>query len=107
MSERFTVRVAVAADGPALTRLAALDSRPVPRGRLLVADVDGELWAAVALDGLGGIADPFRPSGELVMLLRQRARQLGRVDGAPRPGRLRSVAVRLRRAPDGPLGESA
>jgi hypothetical protein len=107
VTDRFTVRGASPADGPALTRLAALDSKPLPRGRLLVADVDGELWAAVALDGLRTVADPFRPSGELVLLLRERARQLERSHGGARRGRLRAIAVRLRRAPEAPLGESA
>jgi hypothetical protein len=106
VSDRFTVRLASTADTAALMRLAALDSRPLPSGRLLVAEVGGELWAAVALDGPGAVADPFRPSGELVLLLRERARQLDRAAGAPRRGRVRAAIARLRRGADA-LGETA
>ena len=107
MSERFTIRVAGAGDAAALTRLAALDSRPVPRGRVLVAEVGGELWAAVTLDGGAAVADPFRPSGELVALLRERARQIERAAGARRRRRLRAGVARLGRDPDAPLGDAA
>lgn len=71
-----TIRSARAEDRPALAVLAALDSSPEPDGELLVAEVGGELWAAQPVDGARGIADPFRPSGELAFLLAARARQL-------------------------------
>ena len=35
-----------------------------------MAEVGGELWAAVEIGSGAAIADPFRPSGELVDLLR-------------------------------------
>jgi len=96
MSERFTIRRAYPDDALALERLAALDSKRMPAGRLLVAEVDGELWAAVSLDAAGDVADPFRPSGELVLLLHERARQLERA-ARPRHRRpLRALAERLR-----------
>jgi hypothetical protein len=76
-----TVRHAFPDDAEALARLAALDSQPVPAGPLLVAEVAGELWAAVALDGPGELGDPFRPTAALVLLLRERARQLTRASG--------------------------
>jgi hypothetical protein len=72
----MTIRYASEGDAPALGRLAALDSARVPAGALLVAEVDGELWAAVAIGRGSAIADPFRPSGPVVELLRARARQL-------------------------------
>src|SRR5829696_7430553 len=77
-----TIRRATPADAAALKRLAALDSAPVPAGELLVAEVGGELWAAAAIDGPAVVADPFRPSGELALLLAQRAAQLA--PGRPR-----------------------
>jgi hypothetical protein len=43
----LTLRCAYESDAPALRWLAALDSQRVPDGPLLVAEVDGELWAAV------------------------------------------------------------
>jgi hypothetical protein len=80
------IRPATAADGAALARLAALDCASRPPGPLLVAAVDGEIRAALALAGDGAIADPFHRTAELVDLLRLRAAQLG----APlrRPGGL-------------------
>jgi hypothetical protein len=51
---------------------------------VLVAEVAGELWAALEIDSGAVIADPFRPSGELVELLRLHARGLAR--SAPRAG---------------------
>jgi hypothetical protein len=88
-SRALTLRHAVPADADELDRLAQLDSRRAPRGVVLVAEVGGELWAAVSLDDMHAVADPFRPTGELVALLFARARQLrraenGRVQGLPR-----------------------
>jgi hypothetical protein len=76
MPGSMTIRYASDRDAEGLARLAALDSSRVPAGALLVAEVDGELWAAVAIGRDAAIADPFRPSGPIVELLRSRARQL-------------------------------
>jgi hypothetical protein len=84
-----TVRPAYADDEPELRRLAALDSATVPRGPLLVAEVDGELRVAVAVEGLRAIADPFQFTSDLVALLREHIARLN--DPAPaRPRRRRS-----------------
>jgi hypothetical protein len=78
-SPALTLRYAVPADAGALDRLAQLDSAHAPRGVVLVAEVGGEVWAAISLDDPRvAIADPFRPTGELVALLTERARQLRR-----------------------------
>jgi hypothetical protein len=69
----LTIRRADAADAGALLRLAALDSSFPPTGEMLLAEVGDELWAAVEIDTGAAIADPFRPSGDLVDLLRMRA----------------------------------
>jgi hypothetical protein len=69
----LTIRRADAQDAGALVRLAALDSASPPTGEALVAEVDHEVWAAVELDSGAAIADPFRPSGDLVDLLKLRA----------------------------------
>jgi len=71
-----TIRFSRDADAAALRRLAVLDSARVPDGVMLVAEVDGELRAALAADGTA-IADPFRPTAELVELLQVRLRSLG------------------------------
>jgi hypothetical protein len=96
-AETLTIRLAVPADATALGRLAQLDSAPPPGpAPMLVAEVGGELRAALPLDGGRAIADPFRPTAALVAILAERARQLAppparraarrwRVVGAPRP----------------------
>jgi hypothetical protein len=94
MTASFTIRMAYPDDRAAVHRLATLDARPVPPGPVLVAEVDGELWAAVPLDGGEAIADPFHPSGPLVALLRARVAQLT----APAPSRRRRLSLRRRRA---------
>jgi hypothetical protein len=66
----LTIRPADLADLAGLDRLAALDSASPPTGEVLVAEVGGELWAAIAVETGAAIADPFRPSGDLVELLR-------------------------------------
>jgi hypothetical protein len=88
----ITIRSARDADADALVRLAALDSSRVPGGDLLVAEVDGELVAAVSDAGV--IADPFRPTADVVQLLRLR----GTVVRAPRGTARRPVRARLRLA---------
>ena len=74
----LTLRMAVPADAEALDRLAQLDSRRAPRGAVIVAEVGGELWAAVSVDDGHAVADPFHPTGELMALLIERSRQLRR-----------------------------
>ena len=82
-AETLTIRLAGSADRAALDRLAQLDSAPPPRPvPMLVAEVGGELRAALPLDGGRALADPFRPTAELVAILAERARQL-----APAPAR--------------------
>lgn len=72
----ITIRRAVAADARAIERVAALDSATAPEGKLVVAEVDGCLVAAVPLDGGRPVADPFRPTAEILRLLELRVAQL-------------------------------
>ena len=74
----ITIRLAVPADADGIDRLAQLDSRRAPRGLVIVAEVAGDLWAAISVDDGHAVADPFRPTGELVALLTARSRQLRR-----------------------------
>jgi hypothetical protein len=67
------IRAARGSDGPALERLAALDSATVPAGELLVAEADGALIAARSLATGRSIADPFVPSADVLALLKLRA----------------------------------
>ncbi|HEY8584434.1 MAG TPA: hypothetical protein VIL49_15860 [Capillimicrobium sp.] len=75
--QTILIRPARPDDEPALLRLAALDSAAAPRGEVLVADVDGQIHAAVALRDGRAIADPFRRTADLVELLHTRARLMG------------------------------
>ena len=72
----ITIRPLREEDATAVERLAELDSAPVPPGRLLVAEVDGEVEAALAVETGEAVADPFAASAETVSLLHVRAEQL-------------------------------
>jgi hypothetical protein len=74
----LTIRFADSLDCQALAALAVLDSAEPLQLPALVADVDGELQAALSLVDSAVIADPFRPTRELVELLHARAGQLAR-----------------------------
>jgi hypothetical protein len=91
------LRLASPDDQPALGQLAALDSSKPPAPPVLLAHVDGQLLAALALSDGSVVADPFHATADLVDLLRARAGQLDGADQMRRPRRLRSWA-RLRTA---------
>ncbi len=82
-------------DADALERLAQLGEHPLPREPLLVAEVSGELWAALSVADGATVADPFRPTVELFTLLRARAEQLRAREGGKRWGRIHSRARAL------------
>jgi hypothetical protein len=71
----ITIRRATPEDQSAVARLTQLEGVRLPAGDLLLAEVDGELWAAAELDTGTFVADPFRPSAEAAELLRIRARR--------------------------------
>ena len=75
-AEDVTLRLCTVQDDPALERLAQLESRALPGGRFVVAELDGELVAAVSTAGGAPFADPFRKTAHLMPLLRERARKL-------------------------------
>jgi hypothetical protein len=75
-----TIRHAFPDDALALLRLAALDSREPPAAPALVAEVGGELRAALSLRDGRVIADPFQRTQALVDLLHARASQLTAAD---------------------------
>ena len=93
----LTIRRADVADFDALARLAALDSSSPPGGEYLIAEVGDELWAAVDVDTGSAIADPFRPSADLVDLLRLRVEHMRRQSTGQRR-RLASLLPRPRAA---------
>jgi hypothetical protein len=76
ITEPILIRLATDADAAAIERLAALDSSGVPSGQLLLAEVGGELRAALRVHDEAVIADPFAPTSGLVALLSARAGHL-------------------------------
>jgi hypothetical protein len=84
----LTLRICNEGDYPALRRVADRDSKVVPGGRLLAAEANGEILAAISIGSGAVIADPFRRSGDAVELLRRRAAQLRRAHGPGGPRRL-------------------
>jgi hypothetical protein len=70
------IRAARRSDGAALGRLAQLDSARVPAGHLIVAETDGALVAAHSPAARATIADPFRPTADVVHLLEMRGAML-------------------------------
>ena len=95
-SADVAIREAEAADIPALARLAALDSRHMPVGRLLVAKANGQIRAAIAIDDGAVISDPFVATGALVDLLRLRVLQVRRETRRERRRRGLLGGLRLR-----------
>ena len=90
-----TIRLAREDDRSALRRLAALDSSTVPRGPLLLAEIDGELHAAASIRDGRAIANPFKRTADLVALLHARIASRSAALAPPRRGR---SALRLRPA---------
>jgi hypothetical protein len=78
LTDPVTIRRSYPDDRSALLRLAILDSADPITGDALVAEVDGELRAAVALSGGAAIADPFHRTADLVELLWIRAARMER-----------------------------
>jgi hypothetical protein len=71
-----TLRFGSLSDQGPLAALAELDSTASLAEPVLLAEVDGQLRAALALTGGLVVADPFYPTADLIDLLRARARQL-------------------------------
>jgi hypothetical protein len=72
----IVIRPAAAADRAAVARLAEVSERRVPSGLVLVAEVETQLVAAVAVDEGKMLADLWRPTGDVVQLLELRSAQL-------------------------------
>ena len=82
--ESIVLRLCRVHDDEALTRLAQLEGRTLPAGSFVVAELGGSIVAALPLGGGAPLADPFRPTAEIVPLLRLRAAQIANAQGASR-----------------------
>jgi hypothetical protein len=91
-SPAVVIRRAHPQDEAAIVRLAALDSAAVPSSPFLVAEVGGELRAALSLGSGRVIADPFHHTLRIVEMLRaysgDEAAAASSVRSRYRPGRL-------------------
>jgi len=92
---RLVLRRSTAEDEQALARLARLDSAPRPTGPMLVAEVEERIVAAVPLGGGRPIADPFRPTADIIELLEVRAELASPVRRPAPRSRLRLPRVRV------------
>jgi hypothetical protein len=90
----IAIRAATSDDARTLTRLAALDSAAVPDGPVLLAEVDGQARAAIALRDGRVVADPFERTAGLTTLLRMQAENVAGERREHRP----DVGRRLRLA---------
>ena len=82
------------ADDAAIAVLARLDDKRLPAGPFLVAEMSGEIVAALSLSSGTAVADPFRPTGDAVAMLHLRAMQIGAA-GEPAGSRLSRFPQRL------------
>lgn len=72
----ITIRLAGPRDAARLRALAQLDSSPIPSAPALLAESGERLLAALPVTGGDAVADPFRPTRDVVELLRVRAAAL-------------------------------
>src|SRR5438876_9233471 len=73
---RTAIELRLSACREELERLAQLSERPLHEGDWIVADVDGVVVAAVAVDDGTTVYDPFKPTSQAVSLLRLRRKQV-------------------------------
>jgi hypothetical protein len=73
-----TLRLATTGDAAALRRLAELDTRPLPPGPHLVAELWGSIEAAICLRSGEIVANPFIRTAELCELLWLRTASLAK-----------------------------
>ena len=97
-SNDLTIRRARTGDALALGRLAQLDGALYDGTPAVVAEVDGQIVAAVPLDGSRAFADPFRRTAQPLAMLRLRRDQLDVSQELDQPRVTRGLrAVRRRR----------
>lgn len=89
MDSTLSIRYAGPADDSGVARVSALDSASPPPAPRLVAELDGEIVAAISIADGSPVSDPFRPTASIVELLRVRRAQ---VEAARQPLRRRWLA---------------
>lgn len=80
----IVIRRSEVIDYPTLRRLAQLDSRRLPDGMFLVAEIDGELVAAAPIEtDEPALGDPFRETADIRRLLELQAASIRAREGVP------------------------
>ena len=94
----YNIRKSTEADGPALRRLAELDSQRPLAGEALVAEIDGKPAAAISLaDDARVIADPFQHTAVATQMLHMRYGALRAYSRTPSlPDRMRAALAPFR-----------
>ncbi len=75
MINPITLRYSKDGDRERIAELAELDGRPAPTGEVLLAEAEGRLVAAVGMTDGAAVADPFRPTADVVELMQMRVEQ--------------------------------
>jgi hypothetical protein len=76
-AEPVLMRRAATTDAVRIRELARLDDKRMPAGPFLVAELAGQIVAAISLSSATVVADPFRLTADAVAMLRLRAAQVG------------------------------
>jgi hypothetical protein len=97
--DALVIRPAYPDDHATLVRLAALDSRRPLTGRVVVAERDAMILAALSPADGRAIADPFAPTADLVALLRLHAADATARSSSGRRELLRRVGANTRGRP--------
>jgi hypothetical protein len=96
LTDPATIRLAANSDLPAIARLAELDSARLPRGRVLIAELRGDVVAAISLESGGLFADPFVSTADVVDVLRAKAAAMDAADDRETRRRRTSLVARVR-----------
>ena len=80
----YKIRRASDSDAAVLNHIAALDSQGPISTNALIGEIDGKPAAAISLVSMRVVADPFRPTAELVAHMRARAYGIVAADRRPR-----------------------
>lgn len=94
--DSVSVRLARPEDEAAIRRIASLDGKKAPAGRVLVAEADNAVIAALSVASGEAVADPFRWTSDVVALMEMRAEQLADADLVPVPDMGGAVRAALR-----------
>ena len=98
LPEAVLVRHASSRDEARIRHLSRLDDQRIPDGTFIVAELGGQVMAAMSLSAGVVVTEPFRRTADAAELLRLRARRLHAPPAGPVARRRRALGARLRPA---------